>query len=271
MTAEVSCEVVAPRSTSVAVVGPMPGRQRAKGFLSKLHDLQEVAIRVPSENHAVVERHRYEIQKHSHTHMNVGFGGAIVRLTGTASAIRHTRRSVATLLMRHWREQQRQRREVALEQVVANAMEVRIVLSLTTSMVELLNRKEPTEPNNQRRHDEAEAERRLEEQRLISLTQELSREYVAYAAHCTGNMLKQLCCDWVFLDYKEQDIMTFYLLFWVCLLLPTCLQYYHHIPLPCHRYERLSSSLRGQLSLVGMTNVALCNDDFTRGDRVCLD
>ena len=179
MTADISMEVVAPKSTTVAVVGPMTGRQKAKGFLSRLHDLQEVAIRVPSENHAVVERHRADIQKHAHTHMNVGFGGAIVRLTGTASAIRQTRRAIATLLMKHWREQQRQRREVVLEQVVANAMEVRIKVPLTPAMKELLDRKEiaPIQ-ETQRRHDEAEAERRQDEQRVVSMTQELSREYV---------------------------------------------------------------------------------------------
>eukprot|EP01064_Diplonema_japonicum_P037150 TRINITY_DN8634_c2_g1_i2.p1 TRINITY_DN8634_c2_g1~~TRINITY_DN8634_c2_g1_i2.p1 ORF type:complete len:2665 (+),score=482.28 TRINITY_DN8634_c2_g1_i2:59-8053(+) len=209
LTADISLEIVAPRSTTVAVVGPQPGRQKAKGFLSRLHDLQEVAIRVPSENHAVVERHRGDIQKHAHTHMNVGFGGAVVRLTGTASAIRHTRRAIATLLMKHWREQQRQRREVVLEQVVASAMEVRINVPLDPAMKELLNRKEVSEKEDQKRHDEAESERRQDEQRLVSMTQELSREY-----------------------------------------------------------ERLANSGRNQLAACGMSNVGLCNDDFTRGDRV---
>eukprot|EP01063_Lacrimia_lanifica_P002967 TRINITY_DN11601_c0_g1_i1.p1 TRINITY_DN11601_c0_g1~~TRINITY_DN11601_c0_g1_i1.p1 ORF type:complete len:2693 (+),score=956.95 TRINITY_DN11601_c0_g1_i1:82-8160(+) len=209
MTADISLDVVAQKTTSVAVVGPQPGRQRAKGFLGKLRDLQEVAIRVPSENHAVVERHRADIQKHVHTHMNVGFGGAVVRLTGTSSAIRHTRRAIATLLMKHWREQQRQRREVVLEQVVASAMEVRVKKPLTAAMKELLDRKE-NPSDGKKRHDESEAERRLDEARLVSMTQEISREY-----------------------------------------------------------ERLANSCRSQLATtLGMTNVALCKDEFTRGDRV---
>eukprot|EP00659_Diplonema_papillatum_P015410 gene15410-23560_t len=206
LTADISLEVTAPKSTTVAVVGPHPGRQRAKGFLSRLHDLQEVAIRVPSENHAVVERHRSDIQKHAHTHMNIGFGGAIVRLTGTASAIRYTRKAIATLLMKHWREQQRQRREVVLEQVVASAMEVHINVPLSPAMKELLNRKEPALPSMQRRHDEAEGERRHDEQRLVSMTQELSREYERLSNSLRNQlaacgMLRNLCAD----DFTRGD------------------------------------------------------------------
>eukprot|EP00755_Sulcionema_specki_P017708 Sspe_Gene.65041::Locus_38520_Transcript_1_1_Confidence_1.000_Length_4239::g.65041::m.65041 len=188
LTADISLEVMAPVTSTLAIVGPPSGRQKAKGFLSRLHDLQEVAVRVPSENHAVVERHRSDIQRYCHTHMNVGFGGAIVRLTGTAGSIKRARRAIAMLLMVHWREQQRQRREVVLEQVVATAIEVTVKVPLTKQLHSLFRQSTVTIPKAEQRHDELEAERKQGESRLLSLIQELSREYQRLASSLASQL-----------------------------------------------------------------------------------
>eukprot|EP01062_Namystynia_karyoxenos_P071496 TRINITY_DN6703_c0_g1_i2.p1 TRINITY_DN6703_c0_g1~~TRINITY_DN6703_c0_g1_i2.p1 ORF type:complete len:2775 (+),score=1042.87 TRINITY_DN6703_c0_g1_i2:95-8419(+) len=196
-------DILAPDTSTVAIVGRKESRDRARGFLSRLRDLQEIAIRVPSDCHVVVERHRADIQHRAHAHMNVGFGGAIVRLTGTRSAIARTRRAISSLIMMHWREQQKQRRGIVLEQVVANAMEVRVKFPAGPGLRHVLQQQaEPGEPASPRRFDEEHAERKQRQARIVSLSQELTREYDRLAASLREQLVDlglpddtQVCID----------------------------------------------------------------------------
>eukprot|EP01065_Artemidia_motanka_P012580 TRINITY_DN1693_c1_g1_i2.p1 TRINITY_DN1693_c1_g1~~TRINITY_DN1693_c1_g1_i2.p1 ORF type:complete len:2170 (+),score=642.71 TRINITY_DN1693_c1_g1_i2:227-6511(+) len=198
-----NADVGAPNTSTIAIVGRKEGRDRARGYLSRLRDLREVAIRVPSECHAVVERHRLDIQRRANAHMNVGFGGAIVRLTGTKSAITRSRRAIAALLTLHWREQQRQRRSIVLEQVVANAMEVRVKVPICEALYRILEQQSAsTVQSSPRRFDEDEAEKKQMEARMLSQTQELTREYDRLASSLRDQLLEiglsddvQVCAD----------------------------------------------------------------------------
>eukprot|EP01062_Namystynia_karyoxenos_P083881 TRINITY_DN974_c0_g2_i1.p1 TRINITY_DN974_c0_g2~~TRINITY_DN974_c0_g2_i1.p1 ORF type:complete len:2269 (+),score=537.88 TRINITY_DN974_c0_g2_i1:101-6907(+) len=127
----------------IAVVGPMPGRARALRILCALSDVQELLIRVPVTDVALLEAHRRDLQRASHAHVHIT-RGSLVLLTGTPQAVSRARRAINALLQHNWQELQRGRMEKLLAKVAQAQAEVRVSIRLRRAAVVLSAGGRPT-------------------------------------------------------------------------------------------------------------------------------